>query len=323
MRGTGVRGLLLGLPFLVGAMPAGPGAALGHVTGLIPPLGLALALGPASGQPPAPGRMLAYEATLAGNTDIYVISAEGGVPRRLTDDPAKDALPRFTPDGRHVVFSSKRTGEWQLFEVSVGGGAARRLRTNGGREWQADPSPDGRFLAFLSNAGGAESLLVQPRSGGVARRLVQHGERTALGNPHWSPDGTRIVFSSNQGFVGHRTYVVDVQSGREERISPLTSGACEPRFSRDGRRVAYVRRQHLTRERSRIVEADLASGGERVLLDWPALNYDPVYALDGAEIAFASTLAGEFAIYRLRLRDGKSWRVTQGPGAARHPDYRP
>ena len=71
------------------------------------------------------------------------------------------------------------------------------------------------------------------------------------------------------------------------------------------------------------MEHDLASGSERVLVGWPALNYDPVYSADGSEIAFASNITGEYAIYRHRLADGQSWRVTFGKGSARYPDYRP
>jgi TolB protein len=255
--------------------------------------------------------------------DIYVVPVAGGPERRLTHDPADDALPRWAPGGRSLVFSSKRTGEWQIYEMSVQGGAPRRLRQSPYREWQADLSPDGRFLAYLSNASGREALWVEDRVSGRARKLVEHGESTILGNPNWSPLGRFIVFSSNYGLPGHRVYVADIASGTEERVSPATSGGCEPRFARDGQRVAYVRRQHLTRSRSRIVEVDLRSGEERRLVDWPALNYDPAYSPDGTETAFASTIAGEFAIYRQRLRDGKSWRVTFGPGVARHPDYQP
>jgi Tol biopolymer transport system component len=245
----------------------------------------------------------------------------GGPERRLTDDPAEDALPRFTPDGRRIVFSSKRTGEWQLFEMDTAGGPPRRIRVSRFRDWQADPSPDGSHLAFLSNASGREGIWILERASGQARLLLQHGARTVVGNPSWSADGRRVVLSSNYGFAGHRTYVVDVASGQAERISPLTSGACEPRFNADGTRVAYVRREHLTRSHSRIVEHDLASGAERMLVEWPGLNYDPAYSPDGSEIAFASTIAGEFAIYRMRLSDGRSWRMTHGPGPARHPDY--
>ena len=270
----------------------------------------------------APGALLVFERELRGNMDVYSIPAIGGAEKRLTDDPAEDALPRFSPDGMSVIFSSKRTGEWQIFQIPVTGGPAKRLRANAYREWQADLSPSGG-LVFISNAGGGDALFVLS-PGGILRELVRHtGPRTViLGNPNWSPDGSRVVFSSNQGLAGHRAFVVDARSGEVRRVSPLTSGACEPRFSRDGRRVVHVSRQHLSRERSRIVEQRLDDGAERVLVDWPALNYDPVFSPDESELAFASTIAGgEFAIYRLRLSDGQSWRVTRGPGIARHPDY--
>ncbi len=70
------------------------------------------------------------------------------------------------------------------------------------------------------------------------------------------------------------------------------------------------------------MEHDLETDEERVLVSWPALNYDPVYSPDGTELAFASNITGEYAVYRQRLSDGQAWRVTFGPALARYPDYR-
>ena len=153
------------------------------------------------------------------------------------------------------------------------------------------------------------------------RELVRHGDHPIFGNPHWSPDSRFITYSSNWR-IGHQIYVVEVATGKERRISGLTGGGCEPRFSRDGRKVVYVSRRHLG-ETSRLVEHDLATGEERALVSWPALNYDPAFSPDGTELAFASNITGEYAIYRQRLSDGQAWRVTFGPGPARYPDYRP
>jgi TolB protein len=264
---------------------------------------------------------LVYEQTVDGNTDLYAVSSAAGEPRRLTRDPAEDTLPRFTPDGTSVVYSSKKSGSWQVWRMPAAGGEARRIRANGATEYQADVSPDGARLAFLTDLGGPERLVVMELETGAVRDLVRHGRRTIFGNPHWSPDGSRIAFSSNWK-VGHQIYVVEVASAEARRISPLTSGGCEPRFSRDGRHVVYVSRGHMG-STSRLVEHDLATGEERALVDWPALNYDPVYSPDGRELAFASNITGEFAIYRQRLSDGKAWRVTFGAGPARSPDYRP
>jgi len=112
--------------------------------------------------------------------------------------------------------------------------------------------------------------------------------------------------------------VVDVLSGEVERISPLASGGCEPRFSPDGKKVVYVSRRHL-KTTSRLVEHDLKNHEERGLVDWPALNYDPVYSPDGSELAFASDITGEWVVYRQRLADGRAYRLTFRKGAARYP----
>jgi TolB protein len=264
---------------------------------------------------------LVYDHDVDGNVDLYVIPAGGGTERRLTDDPGQDDLARWTPDGKNIVFTSNRTKNPQLWEVSAEGGRAHRVRSNAATEYQSDPSPDGKQLAFLSNLDGPERLMVEDLRTGAVRELVRHGNDPIMGNPNWSPDGRFITFSSNWR-MGHQIYVVEVATGSYRRISGVTTGGCEPRFSRDGKKVVYVSRGHL-RPASRLVEHDLATGEERALVSWPALNYDPVYSPDGTELAFASNIAGEYAIYRQRLSDGQAWRVTFGHGDARNPDYRP
>jgi TolB protein len=267
------------------------------------------------------GWELVFEREVDGAMDLFVVPAGGGKERQLTHHPAGDDLARWAPDGEHIFFTSDRTGWPQIWEIAAAGGEPRRVRANHATEYQADVSPDGKELAFLSNLDGPERLLVQDLASGAVRELVRHGQNTIFGNPHWSPDGRFITYSSNYR-IGHQIYVVEVRTGKERRISGLTGGGCEPRFSRDGTRVVYVSRGHM-RPQSRLVEHDLATGEERALVSWPALNYDPVYSPDGTELAFASNLTGKYAIYRQRIADAQAWRVTFGAGDERYPDYRP
>jgi Tol biopolymer transport system component len=204
--------------------------------------------------------------------------------------------------------------------VPAEGGVPRQVRRNAVTEWQVDLSPDGRSLAFLSSQEGPEYLFVMDMATGAQRALARHGKSSILGNPDWAPDSRRIVFSSNWR-IGHQIYLVDAESGQERRLSAFSAGGCEPRFRPDGKRVVYVKRGHLS-DKSRLVEHDPETGEETVLVDWPALNYDPVYSPDGSELAFASNITGEYQVYRQRLADGRSWRVTQAKGDARYPDYR-
>jgi len=267
-----------------------------------------------------------YECTVGGNDEICTVPAGGGAetPVAAASDPASDMYPRWTRDGRAIVFSSERGGRWQIWQADPVGTGLRRLRETAAREWQSDPHPDGRQVVFLSDAGGEESVRVDEDARGPGRALALHGAGVVLGNPHWSPDGASVVFSSNRGRFGHKIFLLDAATKAEKRLSPAMSSACEPRFSPDGTRVVYVRRHHITRERSAIVEHDLRTGQERLLVEWPALNYDPTYSPDGKELAFVSDRAGGGvqAIYRMRLADGQSWRVTS-KYPARHPDYRP
>jgi Tol biopolymer transport system component len=243
------------------------------------------------------------------------------VERRLTDDPAPDALPRWSRDGRWIYFTSERSGNWQIYRVRPEGGPPERVRTNPYREWQVEPSPDGRSIAFLSNQEGPEYLYTMDLATGAQQVRARHGKSSILGNPSWSPGSDRLTFSSNWR-IGHQIYLLDLARGEERRLTEFRAGGCEPRFHPDGRHVMHVSRGHLS-DKSRLVERDLETGQVALLVDWPALNYTPAYAPDASEIAFTSNITGEWVIYRQRRSDGKSWRVTHGPGSARAPDYRP
>jgi TolB protein len=260
---------------------------------------------------------LVYEQENNGNVDLYLASAAGGPPVRLTKHPTFDGHARWMPDGKRLIFTSNRSGTPQLWELQADGGGLRRVRRNEAGESQPDPSPDGRQVAFLTDVDGPQVLMVMDLESGEATELVRHRNRTIFGNPHWSPDGSRIAFSSNWP-SGHRSYVLDVATGE----AGIVARGCEPRFNREGTGIAYVSRRGGD-ETSKLVEVDLETGEERVLINWPAFNYDLAYSPDGSEVAFASNISGEWMIYRQRLSDGKAWQVTFDGGPARYPDYRP
>jgi Tol biopolymer transport system component len=56
------------------------------------------------------GRRIAFEASIDGNSDIFVIDADGGEPKRLTVEASIDSLPTWSQDGRQIFFSSDRSG---------------------------------------------------------------------------------------------------------------------------------------------------------------------------------------------------------------------
>ena len=83
---------------------------------------------------------------LEGQGEIYVADVESGGTRILSPDPADDALPTWSPDGRFVYFSSRRGGDYAVWRAPLDGGAASQVSdASAGR---ARVSPDNRFVYF-------------------------------------------------------------------------------------------------------------------------------------------------------------------------------
>ncbi|HEX2520475.1 MAG TPA: hypothetical protein VHP35_00015, partial [Terriglobia bacterium] len=112
-----------------------------------------------------------------GASDIFLISPEGGSPRRLTTEPSSDFAPSWSRDGRSIYFCSDRGGQGnrQIWKMPAEGGPATQVTHNGG--FEAFESFDRKFLFYskweptgeiwkIPIAGGQESLFLK----GVERR---------------------------------------------------------------------------------------------------------------------------------------------------------
>jgi tricorn protease len=96
------------------------------------------------------GSEIAFTGTYDGNSDVYVIPATGGAPRRLTYHPAADLVIGWTRNGKQILFASTRTSASrynQLFTVSREGGFPTELPLPIAAE--GSYSPDGRELAYV------------------------------------------------------------------------------------------------------------------------------------------------------------------------------
>jgi len=108
------------------------------------------------------GSQIAFTAQYDGNTEVYLMPASGGVPKRLTitatlgrDDISDRMGPNnivmaWTPDGKHIIYRSRKQSfndfKGQLFKVSAGGGMSEELPLPSGGFCSF--SPDGQQLAY-------------------------------------------------------------------------------------------------------------------------------------------------------------------------------
>lgn len=100
---------------------------------------------------------IAFTAVQKGlKDDVYSISANGGVPRRLTSHPAEDKLPYWSHDGNWIYFASTRTGREEIWKMPSGGGDAIQITQNSGDMPQE--TPDGKFLYYMKGWPSAVSV---------------------------------------------------------------------------------------------------------------------------------------------------------------------
>ncbi|MBV9210174.1 MAG: protein kinase, partial [Acidobacteria bacterium] len=137
-----------------------------------------------------PDGKIVYASNASGNSDLWMMNADGTGQKQLTDDARFDGWPVVTPDGRYIVFTSDRTGTLNIWRIKTDGSEPRRL--SGGKiDDHPSCSPDGRWIVYESlGDSGFPTLWKVSIEGGQA---VQVTDKWAS-RPVISPDGREIAF---------------------------------------------------------------------------------------------------------------------------------
>ena len=216
--------------------------------------------------------------------DLYTLPIAGGRATRITDGPAWDAQPRWSPDGRSLVFVSDRSGADNLWIADADGRNARAVTRT---EWYgyASPewTPEGDAIVATRRPSprerdGANDLYLYHRDGGAGLRLTgqepaprpgssavpprRHFAGAAFGkDPRW----IHVAASATGGGWGNwQVAVVDRETGKTFVRSDQQQSAMRPAVSPDGRWLVYATRRGAA---GALRLRDLESGDERWLVE--------------------------------------------------------
>lgn len=222
---------------------------------------------------------------------LWVIDADGSNPRRLVDVGGEDL--QWSPDGSRFAFVS---GE-QIHLMNVDGSGRRALTE--GVEYGQDPawSPDGTKIAFTSyrdQVPADQPLVVDPEiyvmnpDGSGKTRLTHDQDRNQ--DPSWSPDGTKIVFTTSVG-GDNRIEVMNVDGSGREVVTSDSLWYSDPDWAPGSVEIAFTATRRPDHEIwISLVRAD--GTGERSLTKGcPLPNVDgpPAFSPDGTKILFENS----------------------------------
>ena len=211
-------------------------------------------------------------------SEIYVMDADGGNEQKLTNNPADDGFPSWSPDGKWIVFQSNR--DWdnprntEIYVMDADGGNQQRLTENPNEDESPSWSPNGKQIVFSSVREGHFNyeIYVMGADGGNQRRLTENLKNDW--DPSWSPDVKQIAFASDRkgDLENFEIYVMDADGGNQRRLTENRVDDWDPSWSPDGERIAFMSEMDGNPE---IYVMDANGGNQQNLTNNPHDDWSP------------------------------------------------
>ncbi len=234
--------------------------------------------------------------------DIYKISSKGGKAIALRSGLAFEIQPRFSPDGKFISFTSDAGGGDNIWVMDSDGKNAKQItkekfRLLNNAVWTSD----GNYLIarkhYTSTRSlGAGELWMYHKSGGSGIQLVKKkNDQQDINEPCISPDGKTLYYSEDVYPGGYFQYNKDpnkqiytikayqISDGKTEVITGGPGGAARPQISRDGKKLAFVKR---VRTKSVLYIHDIETGEEWPVYDQLNKDQQEAWAIFGVYTNF-------------------------------------
>ena len=193
--------------------------------------------------------------------DIYTVNRDGSNLKRLTRYDVYTAEGVLSPDGSRIVFTSLKDGDLDIYTMNADGTDVRRLTSTPGYDGGAWWSPDGKQIVYRANHPTDSTelkayrdllgqRLVRPskvelflmNADGSNQRQITHLGGANFG-PSWTPDGKKIIFSSN--YKNPRSgnfdlYLIDPDGTHLEQLTFDEAFDGFPMFSPDGKKLVWA-----------------------------------------------------------------------------------
>jgi TolB protein len=205
------------------------------------------------------GKSVVYVSYHKDAMELWLLDLDSGKSTQLTNGGAVNVEPRWSPDSKQIVFvSTSYNKHFHVFRADVNEGKLENVvRLTGETKsnlpryyysvFDTEISPvwtrDGKEILFVSNrghihgSGGFWRMRAEP---GAEEREIHYEETNWKARPDFSPDGSRMVYSSYLGRQWHNLWVMSANGGDAFPISYGNWDETNVRWSPDGKQLAFI-----------------------------------------------------------------------------------
>ncbi len=186
------------------------------------------------------GGKIAYTSYMRDNPDLYVASAGGGRPKRISKRYGMNTGAAWSPDGSQIALTLSKDGNPEIYVINASSGAIiRRLTKNRHIDTSPSWSPDGKQIAFVSDRQGSPQIFVMGARGGSPKKVSKNGSYNTT--PQWSPvvGQKRLVYTTSDGGA-FDIVTLNLATGTMNRITQNEGNNEEPSFAPNGRAIAFA-----------------------------------------------------------------------------------
>ncbi|CAN5171305.1 hypothetical protein BH20ACT24_BH20ACT24_01620 [soil metagenome] len=290
-------------------------------------LGVTLRVATASSQvhvPDAPlqdkgNGWIAFASDRTGNDEVFRMDFDGGNQINLTDHPASDSQPAWSPKGDKIAFTTDRAGNDEIYLMNADGTGISRLTTDPASDSQPAWSPKGDVIAFTTARDGNDEIYLMNTDGTGVTRLTTNPRSDS--QPTWSPDGRQIAFTSNRD-GNKEIYAMRSDGSLTRNLTKNRSSDTDPAWSPKGDQIAFSTNRTRNAE---IFLMDADGRNPANLTNHPASDIEPVFAPEEAyRLSFTSDRDGDTEVYVTWPSSvGQvQFNLAHSPGSADHaPDW--
>jgi len=261
--------------------------------------------------------LLAYASSKSGNSEIYQMHSDGSQQVNITNHPAYDWGPNWSPDGRQITFISSRDGNSEVYVMNEDGSNQHRLTNNAVYDAGPNWSPKGDWIAYKSLENNDYHIYLIKPDGSTQKPLTTNAADDW--RISWSPDGTRLAFSSLRD-GNAEIYLINMDGTGLLRLTTQPAQDNDVTWSPDGKKLAFV----STRDGNPEIYTMNIDGSQLMRLTNSAgADTIPSWSPDSQKLAFTSHRDGVDAVYIMNADGSAQTRITNDSNNNNFAVWRP